>query len=401
MLGRIPALLGLLGVAGCHLLLGPPLEQGGAGGTGGGGSGGGGAGGIAGGGSGGACPPLPPVGTPCEAGLQADPDNCCHPGRSCLGGTCTQGTCSSVPLVTGSNASTDARAIAFAAGRVVWATGCANRLASVAVDGTGFQLLPGGSSCTPNVAARGSRAYWTEWDGPRLWNTAVDGTEPTAVLMAAFPDPLATADFGRLVVDDFQVYFLSGTPPGVWYVPVVAQSATPKPVAAAASFGLGVEPVAGTYGVAVDEAFLYWGDHDPNGPPGSLRRKPLASLDGGASVLFVNTERPKTLAVDATHVYWTTWDGFVKRAPKGGIGGAEPLAASQPAPESIYVDERHVYWTNFTMGGDVRRVPKGGGTEEVVAGNQSFPYGITGDCAAVYWTNQADFSEGEVRRAAK
>ena len=63
------------------------------------------------------------------------------------------------------------------------------------------------------------------------------------------------------------------------------------------------------------------------------------------------------IALDATHVYWTTGKaGGVYRVPKAG-GPVEPIALAQDFPTGIAVDDEAVYWTE-REGGTLRKLPK-------------------------------------------
>jgi hypothetical protein len=113
-----------------------------------------------------------------------------------------------------------------------------------------------------------------------------------------------------------------------------------------------------------------------------------------APVEDVATEREDvedvgTLAVDATHVYWS--DGHfnkrpdVRRRPKGG-GAIEELATSPDADGvwGLAIDGTHVYWNSLSDGG-VRRRPRSGGPVEQIATGQAA--GLAVDDTDVYWTN--------------
>ena len=71
-----------------------------------------------------------------------------------------------------------------------------------------------------------------------------------------------------------------------------------------------------------------------------------------------------SLAVDATHVYWTSDDdgadgsgsplARIMRAPKGG-GPKEVLAEKQAAAYGVAIDDGFVYWTTTSA---IERIPK-------------------------------------------
>jgi cysteine-rich repeat protein len=72
------------------------------------------------------------------------------------------------------------------------------------------------------------------------------------------------------------------------------------------------------------------------------------------------------------------------------------LASGQSA-WNLAVDSTHVYWTN-SNGGEVMKVPLGGGTPVVLASGQAGPRDIAVDSTHVYWTNE---SPGEVMKVPK
>ena len=126
-------------------------------------------------------------------------------------------------------------------------------------------------------------------------------------------------------------------------------------------------------------------------------------------------ESPIGVAVDATHVYWTVIGGGpqgvatagVYRARKDDLGEVTRLAKSDKLPANIVpyaiaVDETHVYYTTAPdlddqspdvpctdKLGTIRRVAKAGGLQAstVVATGQACPLGLALSDDAIYWVN--------------
>lgn len=83
---------------------------------------------------------------------------------------------------------------------------------------------------------------------------------------------------------------------------------------------------------------------------------------GEKSFMLSATQTKCSLAIDATHVYWTSGDGAasgellgrVMRIPKAG-GMKEVLADKQPGAYGVAIDGAFVYWTTSTA---IKRIPK-------------------------------------------
>jgi hypothetical protein len=105
-------------------------------------------------------------------------------------------------------------------------------------------------------------------------------------------------------------------------------------------------------------------------------------------VALASGENASQLAIDATNVYWTSFQNGVVRKIAIAGGSAQTLASGQARPAGIAVDSTSVYWTDFptTDIGSVMKVPLAGGTPVVLASNQYIPYAIAVDATNVYWT---------------
>jgi hypothetical protein len=82
----------------------------------------------------------------------------------------------------------------------------------------------------------------------------------------------------------------------------------------------------------------------------------MIPIGGGTSTLFAaDSTGPSAIAIDATNVYWTDFDGpgsngTVMKAPLGG-GSATQIASAQATPNAIAIDCAGVYWTNLNFYG--------------------------------------------------
>jgi sugar lactone lactonase YvrE len=93
------------------------------------------------------------------------------------------------------------------------------------------------------------------------------------------------------------------------------------------------------------------------------------------------------IAVDTTSVYWADiTGGRVLKVGKDG-GAVTTLFAGSEGPLAVAVDDSHVFWTTDQIGGNVEKVPLAGGSPTVVAPAQSNSYGIALNSTTVYWTN--------------
>ena len=94
---------------------------------------------------------------------------------------------------------------------------------------------------------------------------------------------------------------------------------------------------------------------------------------------------PGRLAVDGTHVYWTS-GGDVKSVPIGG-GAITTLASGHDGGQSVAVDGTHVYWISGSN--SVKAVPVGGGSVNTLVSGQYPLLSLAVDGTHVYFGTDA------------
>ena len=102
---------------------------------------------------------------------------------------------------------------------------------------------------------------------------------------------------------------------------------------------------------------------------------------------------PQAIAVDDSHVYWTTAGGAVRRAPKVG-GAVETLTEEQDSPSTIVVDDKRAFWLNAATGAVMRQSKDGGGKPKLLS-NGTGARGLAQDDASIYFCRKV--KKGDVR----
>lgn len=110
-----------------------------------------------------------------------------------------------------------------------------------------------------------------------------------------------------------------------------------------------------------------------------------------------SVDDPRGLAVDESHVYWTTGGGDVQRVPKSG-GAVETLAEHQDTPGALAVDATHLYWVNDATGRVMRLSKDGGGKPKSILTSPGLA-GLTIDADGLYLSRK--LKKGEIRRVDK
>jgi len=289
---------------------------------------------------------------------------CCHAG--------CDGTCDSMcaPQQHGGPAvDQEAIGVAVIGDFVVWSTGFGRSLElSGITDGAQGQLaLVRSNAFVTKIAADGNHVYFLDYGGP----TVKRATVPEGAIEVVTEVGGGMADFGGIAVGADHVYFAMRSSGGIWRAAKdLSDQEGAQLVAEAAS----------PYDVALDEATVYWVD---NGQQQLLRMAFDRIGMGNAPAVVYEGSELGTLTVDATHVYFGD-GGAIGRAAKDGTNlDVELLTDEQGTIWDIAVDETHVYWTSASNG-VLARVPLAGGEVETLA-QTSTPWGLDLGCQAAFW----------------
>ena len=340
--------------------------------------------------------------------VMTDPNNCVACGHECLGAKCTGGKCESTVLASNQ---TQPTAVTVADGVVYWAwhdgtirscevASCATTIKELAAPDTRVDGgYSGASTYTETLLVDATYLYWAAYYTGYIFRCARAGCVGSGPEKWMARGPGIATPTG-LAMDGTRVYWTdqSGTN-GVWSctkgpscVPVyVAKSDTILP----RSIAVG----------GVNEGFLYWASAGLAGePPGTLAQVAKDAADAAAFTTQYAVVAPTSLVATQTNVYYTSdGDGGASGAIFKGLAasqaGAQPFATGLDRPVSLVLDATSVYWAE-SGGGRVMSCPRSGcgAGPTVLASGQDEPYGLAVDDRSVYWTTR---SGGEIKRVAK
>jgi hypothetical protein len=305
--------------------------------------------------------------------LATTPAHCGRCDHDCLGGDCLSGKCQPVVLASGVGAiQAIVKDAAFvygtaAKGGSVWRapvngcpdpSGCAEVLST---PGTEYR----------DIATDGEGLFFTDEAEGRVARIGKDG-QNECTLAGGVSSPIGIA------VDDTYVYWCA------LGANVIRRRA--KTCGGTSTSQTIVSGTAAPHFIRLDASGLYWTKRtggllswaQVSGTP----TEPVWAGSSPGGFMF-------SPALDDEWVYWREGreepiggSARIVRAPKNRSGLLEVLAEDQPSPRHVAVDESHVYWTSTES---VRRIAKAGGTVETLATGFSSPHAIALDDEAVYF----------------
>jgi hypothetical protein len=134
------------------------------------------------------------------------------------------------------------------------------------------------------------------------------------------------------------------------------------------------------FDVAVDETYAYFVSYQENG---YVAKVPLV----GGEVVILATEQngPARIAVNETHVFWTSYlGGTVNQILKS--GGTTETIGTYTSPLGIEVNNTHIYWADNTDNGTIYRKSLSGESVEIITNTASWAWGLILDNDAIYYT---------------
>jgi hypothetical protein len=142
--------------------------------------------------------------------------------------------------------------------------------------------------------------------------------------------------------------------------------------------------------IAIDATHLYW---TTLGPPGEVVSFPLV---GGTPTSLASTPGVGgwNVAVDATSIYWTTPNGLLKAPLTGGT--TTTVASTGGAGVAVEANYAYVAAPDDYA---VLRVPIAGGTVATLASGV-YPLNVAVDATSVYWPDGMSLTDGTIMKVA-
>ena len=316
--------------------------------------------------------------TTCEANLMTCgelDDRCgnvldcgrCEAPRSCVSSfTSMYCSCTAPPeIVTLATGQWEATQLVADDTHLYWVNTFAHEVKRMSKAGEGEQVLAADQLYPQGLALDDTHVYWTSYDGDAVRRIAkAGGTVET----------IATEQDGAdgIIVDDDYVYWVNNVADEV----VRRDKSMIQPVEVLARYQRGAT------GIAHDEGHIYWTNYRGN----SIER--MNKSTGEHNTVSSGQTQARSIAVGDTYVYATRGDGRVVIARKEGGFLADVLATNEDRPMSITLGETQVYWTTNGDGRVKHKPLHGYGVVRRVALDQYGASGVVVDQSDIYWTTR-------------
>lgn len=236
---------------------------------------------------------------------------------------------------------------------VYWTNQLEGTVKAVPITGGAVRVVANGQHDPEGIAVYGSNVYWVNFVSGSVMRASVTGG-PVTELASAQQKPYAVA------ANAAGVFWT--THAGVMFLP--ASGGDPQPIS----------PGLPAWGVTEHAGQFFWAQGTPEtGPCDGLVYRSAAPYQARAKTRIAEAQcGPFGVAADNANVYWTDRSGKEVRTSKIS-GGAATTLATQENLTFIAVDDANVYWVD---GLSVMRVPKGGGEPVAMVRFTERPAGI-------------------------
>ena len=326
---------------------------------------------------------VPP--TQCEGDRYlADGNNCCVPGRSCLGAGCDNGRCEARELAYTTQAGEAIDVILFG-DDVLWSTGSDGEVLANSATGPASPRTvaedPNGYATA--LTSDGTHIYWVEYEGSQIWRK--DPREPQGTEQLVADTGSELGGFGRIVVHGEHVFWATAglyetlsAGNSVWMAAKDgSESGAPTRIYNGGS----------PHGVAVDDAHVYWTDR-ADGASG-VYRFPRSAIGTSADRELVSSAEGDVtdIAIVAGNLVWLDAGTVYTQSTDG---GAIDELGSSGFGWSLGFDDVFVYWTDEYEDTVYRAALDGGGVVTQALAYGQGPKGLAVGCDALYFANHAD-----------
>ena len=319
--------------------------------------------------------------TACASGcvsLKTDSANCGVCGHDCLGGTCAEGFCQPITLVSGLG---EPWALRSDGAFVYWVDRTLGNVAKVPVTGGATTILASGGSSPDGIAIDASNVYWVDSNAGTVSKVPLAGGTVTT-LATDRRSPVA------LAIDASNVYWLDE-----------ADLVQSVPIAGGLTTSLASSPLPPS-GIAADGINVYW-TVQATAAGGAVLSIPRA----GGAITTLATEPtlfPTGITVGGGTVFWTSQDLAFELPLNSTInsvastGGAPlVLVSGESDIGTIAYDGLSAFWVNNDFGSaspdnSVTRLALGTTTPLAVALDQTFITGVAVDSLRAYWSALGD-----------
>ena len=316
--------------------------------------------------------------------LGPDKDNCGACGHSCLGGDCVNGSCQPFTLASGpfpTGLATDGIAIYFTEDALPDPSLGIKRCT---IEGCNKSPTPlaWNRQWAFSIAVDSTYVYWTEYANVLRCSKTSCVNAPYHLFQG-----VAEVDWpAGIAIDNTDVYWTDGVKGTLRKCSKMGCNNTPFTIAAS---------LARPTGLAVDGTSVYWANTDA----GTVVKCPTTGCSGSPTVLASNQNAPYGIALDQANVYFTNWNAGVAKCAIGGCNDKPTVLVtlgSGQGVRAIAVDATDVYFVTYDGGTLLKCAIAGCNDSPTLVATPLAPRDVVVDAVSIYWND--DF---QVKRLAK